>query len=776
MHRSLLLIFFLWSALSAQQMSRLDSLKQQLAEAENAQRAGVLVELVTELHRKQPEQAIDYGRQALTLLRRQSEPELEVEAWYQKGRAHYYLNQFDSVLVHAGRVLEIADAIGNQRAQANAYNLMGVVYGMMDDRSTEIELFQKALALRKEVGDESGYANTLNNIAIVYEETGEYDKALEFHRKALAARLELGDKGYIADSYNNIGVVYWYLGRYDDALQYYQRALALREEIADKKATAETLNNIGVLYTDLGEYEDALKFYNRALAVREAIDDRLGMSSTLLNIGSIYAKMDSSKSTQRKALQFMERALMLKQEFGERMTIAETLNGIGAVHTKLGNYALALNYLQRSLLLNAEIENPAGVAAVHYDMSRVYNLQGELALALEHAQEGVALAETLRTRPLIRDGYELLSQLYAAQGQYERAFTAYKNFKAANDSIFNANSQSVLARLQTQYKTKEQEQRIELLEREREIRSLWLGGLIGGLFLLLIILVLVYNRFRLKQRAHEAQEKLRLAELEQERLRTEAAEARANYLQAENDRKTHELETARTLQLSMLPVRLPDHPRVEIAAFMQTATEVGGDYYDFKVADDGSLTIVIGDATGHGAQAGTMVTATKSLFNILADSADLLEIVQQSTVAIKRMNMPNLYMAAAFLRLRGTTLELVGAGMPPALIYRAAGDTIEAVELKGMPLGSAIDFPYTQNQVKLGAGDTVLLMSDGLPELFGQNGEMLGYERMPQLLAEVGKDKPDKIIGHFKQTAARWLNGAEQKDDMTFVVFKVKDG
>ncbi len=93
---------------------------------------------------------------------------------------------------------------------------------------------------------------------------------------------------------------------------------------------------------------------------------------------------------------------------------------------------------------------------------------------------------------------------------------------------------------------------------------------------------------------------------------------RREELEAENEQRAKELEEARQLQLSMLPKNVPQLPDLEIAAYMKTATEVGGDYYDFHVADDGTLTIAIGDATGHGLKAGTVVTATKSLFHELA--------------------------------------------------------------------------------------------------------------------------------------------------------------
>ncbi|HJT17496.1 MAG TPA: HAMP domain-containing protein, partial [Thermoanaerobaculia bacterium] len=90
--------------------------------------------------------------------------------------------------------------------------------------------------------------------------------------------------------------------------------------------------------------------------------------------------------------------------------------------------------------------------------------------------------------------------------------------------------------------------------------------------------------------------------------------------EVEYQRKSAELEEARRFQLSMLPKEVPQLDAYDIAVFTHTAAEVGGDYYDFHV-EDGGLAITIGDATGHGARAGTMVAVVKALFAGYSDSS-----------------------------------------------------------------------------------------------------------------------------------------------------------
>ncbi|MBL8208987.1 MAG: SpoIIE family protein phosphatase, partial [Blastocatellia bacterium] len=114
------------------------------------------------------------------------------------------------------------------------------------------------------------------------------------------------------------------------------------------------------------------------------------------------------------------------------------------------------------------------------------------------------------------------------------------------------------------------------------------------------------------------------------------AEARRRQeIEAENEQRAKELEEARQLQLSMLPKKLPQLPGLEIAAYMKTATEVGGDYYDFHLADDGTLTVAVGDATGHGLKAGTVVTAMKSLFRTFAPEPELASVFTRSSRVLK---------------------------------------------------------------------------------------------------------------------------------------------
>ncbi|MFN2455422.1 MAG: GAF domain-containing SpoIIE family protein phosphatase [Pyrinomonadaceae bacterium] len=259
-----------------------------------------------------------------------------------------------------------------------------------------------------------------------------------------------------------------------------------------------------------------------------------------------------------------------------------------------------------------------------------------------------------------------------------------------------------------------------------------------------------------------------------ERMITE--ERRRHQIEAENNRRARELDEARNLQLSMLPRVVPQLPNLEIATYMKPATEVGGDYYDFHVGEDGTLTVAVGDATGHGLKAGTMVTAAKSLFETLAHTPDIPQIFNQSSRVLKRMNLRSLYMAMMMMKIKDNHLKVSVAGMPPLLIYRAATKCVEELALTGMPLGSLKEFPYKQAELQLSVGDTLMLMSDGFPEMFNEAGEMLDYAKAKSLLEEIAHASPQEIVNHFVRVGDEWAGTRAQDDDVTFVVLQVKNG
>jgi len=280
-----------------------------------------------------------------------------------------------------------------------------------------------------------------------------------------------------------------------------------------------------------------------------------------------------------------------------------------------------------------------------------------------------------------------------------------------------------------------------------------------------------FNRVLLKARIG--------ASLEKKRLR-DHQEAYTRQLDIENQRKSDELERARKIQLSMLPVSPPMDSRIDLAAHQETASEVGGDYYDFFPQPDGSLRIAIGDATGHGVGSGLMVSMTKASL-LAASETDLVALVRKINNILNeidlglQLNMALMLLEVCEMQDNYVTVRASGGGMPPIFILRAAGHAEECL-ISGLPLGIIDDAVYDVTEIKLQSGDTMLLMSDGLPERFNDAGEYLGFERLTAALARIKTANlaATQILEHVAHIGDSWANGQPLYDDVTMVILQVK--
>ncbi|MEM6796820.1 MAG: PP2C family protein-serine/threonine phosphatase [Acidobacteriota bacterium] len=300
------------------------------------------------------------------------------------------------------------------------------------------------------------------------------------------------------------------------------------------------------------------------------------------------------------------------------------------------------------------------------------------------------------------------------------------------------------------------------------------SGLAAIMFAMTVFLGLVFARTQGSlERELERVHRLSAEKLEQEKLarRQEIEKAR---LEAENARRAEELEQARQLQASLLPSRLPAFPGLEMAVHAATATEVGGDYYDFLEHRAG-LTVVVGDASGHGAQAGTLVAATKGM---LLTSEDLspAACLDRISRGLREMRLRRRHMALAAARFErgGRRVIFSAAAMPPFLIYRQARREVVSLTLPSLPLGSFRGGGSEEKTLDLEPGDRVVLMSDGLPETLDEEIEPLGYERVEALVAERGRLSPRALLGALVEAGRQHAGGRSADDDVTILVVGIR--
>jgi PAS domain S-box-containing protein len=242
-----------------------------------------------------------------------------------------------------------------------------------------------------------------------------------------------------------------------------------------------------------------------------------------------------------------------------------------------------------------------------------------------------------------------------------------------------------------------------------------------------------------------------------------------------------EVNLAATLQRSILPPPDIDLPGIQGKATLLTSSEVGGDYYDYyKVAGHHSI-LLIGDVSGHGVAAGTMVGAAKAgVYPLIHEGiTNPSEILNSLNETMRATAQQSLLMTMACLSLDARTGKLIFANAGHVLPYllRHKSQQWEMLEASGLPLGKSVDSDYSATAIELilEVGDRLFLYTDGLAEEESPSGEAFGYDRLEALLNANIHAEPEALHDIIMDALRIHCRGTAYTDDVTIVVVTHSD-
>ena len=260
------------------------------------------------------------------------------------------------------------------------------------------------------------------------------------------------------------------------------------------------------------------------------------------------------------------------------------------------------------------------------------------------------------------------------------------------------------------------------------------------------------------------------------------------------ERQDRELEIASEIQLRLLPSKCPQIRGLEIAAKCQTASRVGGDYYDFiptnydrlehKQSEEASLvpwSIVIGDVMGKGVPAGLIMTMTRGMLR-----AEVLNRHSPAQIMchLNRVMYADLENSHRFVSMfyseydpPSQTLSFTNAAHNPPLLWRRETNTLEKLDSWGMLIGLDMESEYEDATVQLSPGDTIIYYTDGFTDAVNDHGDRFDEDNLCRCFKWACQhlDNPQEILDHIFEQVEQFsgINNS-RGDDMTSIVMQIK--
>jgi DNA-binding SARP family transcriptional activator/tetratricopeptide (TPR) repeat protein len=284
-----------------------------------------------------------------------------------------------------------AREIGDQAAEAEALNGLGLIDGQQDRYQQAADRLGQALALYRQAGDRTGEARARNNLGLVEGRRGRYPQAASHHQQALALYRQAGDQAGEARALGNLGVVDRRQGRYPQAASHHQQALALYRQAGDQAGEAHALTNLGTVELWQGCYPQAADHLRQALVLHRETSNRTGEARTLASLAD--GELRQGRYTQ--ASDNFRQALALFREIGDRAGEADALNGLGEVSLATDQPGPARTWYAAALGPAGQIHDAYQQARAHHGLGLAYQATGDPGQARRQWQQALALYTSL---------------------------------------------------------------------------------------------------------------------------------------------------------------------------------------------------------------------------------------------------------------------------------------------------------------------------------------------------------------------------------------------
>jgi serine phosphatase RsbU (regulator of sigma subunit) len=254
----------------------------------------------------------------------------------------------------------------------------------------------------------------------------------------------------------------------------------------------------------------------------------------------------------------------------------------------------------------------------------------------------------------------------------------------------------------------------------------------------------------------------------------------------EQEALRRDIALAADVQRRLLPDAPPRTESVDLAAASVPARRIGGDYYDFVKVADGRIGIAIADVSGKGVAAALIMSIVQASLRIISSEGDVTppRLVARLNEFVYRSTPSSKYATFFYAQLDESRRQLryVNAGHNAPYLFRAgprstadpASGEIEQLSVGGTVVGMFPEMGYEEATVELRPGDVLLAFTDGVPEAHNPESDEYGEERLQQVLRQTAHLPADEISARISAEMKDWIRDAEQYDDLTFIVMKVR--
>ena len=355
----------------------------------------------------------------------------KADAYYNLGKAYYFLEDFHGAIEYLKQYLSIAEEVGDRAGAGCAYGTLGCVYRSLGDSQTALEYQKKSLIIAKEAGDRAGAGRAYGDLGFAYQSLGDSQQAIEYHNQHISIAKEIGDRAAEGCGYGNLGDAYESLSEFQRAIEYHNQHLSIAKEVGNRACQGKALAKLGFAYSSLNEFQRAIEYNNKYLIIAKEVGDRAGQGQGYGILGNIYLLLGEYQ----RALEYTNKSLIFAKEDGNRAMEGEAYSVLGATYLNLNEFERAMECHKKHLSIANEVGDRRGKGHAYLNIGNVHNSLGDVPRAMEYYKQSLSNAEEIGDRDGQGHAYCHLGSCYAHLHDFKEAIECYKQHLRISEEI-----------------------------------------------------------------------------------------------------------------------------------------------------------------------------------------------------------------------------------------------------------------------------------------------------------------------------------------------------
>ncbi|WP_300977666.1 tetratricopeptide repeat-containing sensor histidine kinase [Flavobacterium sp.] len=346
-----------------------------------------------------------------------------------------------------------------------------------------------------------------------------YTKALAFLQKTLPIYNALNLKKEYSNSLNQIGNCYVVQSKDTTALQFYYKSLNINEDIKNNEGLTNNYIGLAMVYAEFLDYKKAIEYEKKAIKICLQTNDKRGLAVCYHNIARYYHTLDDKNINI--AYNYSLKELAIGKELGDNYLIAKAYQGLGVYST---DNLKAIENFKKVIAINSQLNEIYSISHAYKNIGDCYFQLAQsdknkekyyIYKSLNYLRKALETTKKINDVKDIREVYELISNVYSYQNNYQSALENYKMAMAYKDSIFNTENKETLKNLEDKRTIEIKEKQIQIanlsLDAKEKQKQFYLLGIIALVTLGGLIFYQSYNRKKTNQKLQQLNTELDVA-------------------------------------------------------------------------------------------------------------------------------------------------------------------------------------------------------------------------------------------------------------------------